>query len=86
MSDNNMKLTNNLYFYPEKGMLDCNTYVVRGASSIIIDPGSIQFLPELTQDLHKDGIEPKDIEIITNRILKMQKEGQIFTIITNEPK
>jgi len=61
-----MKLTNNLYFYPEKGILDCNTYVIRGKLSIIIDPGATQFLPALVQDLHKDGIEPKDIDIITN--------------------
>jgi len=66
MGNNNMKLTNNLYFYPEKGMLDCNTYVIRDDLSIIIDPGSTQFLPALIQDLHKDGIEPKDIDIITN--------------------
>ena len=66
MSDNNMKLTNNLYFYPEKGMLDCNTYVVRGDLSIIIDPGLTQALPTLVQDLHKDGIDPEDIDIITN--------------------
>ena len=66
IGDNSMKLTNNLYFYPEKGILDCNTYVIRGNSSIIIDPGSTQFLPALIQDLHKDGIEPKDIDVITN--------------------
>ncbi len=61
-----MKLTNNLYFYPEKGMLDCNTYVIRDELSVIIDPGSPQFLPALIQDLHKDDIKPKDIDIITN--------------------
>jgi len=61
-----MKLTKNLYFYPEKGMLDCNTYVIKDNISIIIDPGLTQFLPELLQDLHRDGIDPKDISIITN--------------------
>jgi len=61
-----MKLTNNLYFYPEKGILDCNTYVIRGNPGIIIDPGSTQFLPALVQDLHQDGIEPEDIDVITN--------------------
>ena len=66
MIDNNMKLTNNLYFYPEKGMLDCNTYVLVGDVSVIIDPGSEQFVNELAQDLHEDGIEPGDIKIITN--------------------
>ena len=47
-------------------MFDCNTYVIRGDRSIIIDPGSTQFLPELVQDLNKDGINPEDIDIITN--------------------
>ena len=61
-----MKLTKNLYFYPEKGMLDCNTYVIKDDLSIIIDPGLIQFLPALIQDLQNDGIDPKDIDIITN--------------------
>jgi len=61
-----MKLTNNLYFYPEKGMLDCNTYVIKDNLNIIIDPGLTQFLPALIQDLQNDGIDPKDIDIITN--------------------
>jgi len=61
-----MKLTDNLYFYPEKGMLDCNTYVIKDDLSVIIDPGSVQFLSQLVGDLFKDGIDPKDINIITN--------------------
>jgi len=61
-----MKLTDNLYFYPEKGMLDCNTYVIRDDVSVIIDPGSLQFLSQLVGDLFQDGIDPKDISIITN--------------------
>jgi len=61
-----MKLTNNLYFYPEQGMFDCNTYVITGHSSIIIDPGATMFLPTLVDNLHKDGIDPEKIDIITN--------------------
>ena len=61
-----MKLTDNLYFYPEHGMLDSNTYVIRDKLSVIIDVGSPQFLPALTRDLQMDGIQPKDISIITN--------------------
>jgi len=61
-----MKLTNNLYYYPEKGMLDCNTYVIKGTPTIIIDPGSTQFLAALLQELRQDGIDAKDIDIITN--------------------
>jgi glyoxylase-like metal-dependent hydrolase (beta-lactamase superfamily II) len=61
-----MRLIKNLYFYPEKGMMDCNTYVIKDKTSIIIDPGLTQFLPQLLQDLHQDGIDPKDIDIIAN--------------------
>ena len=61
-----MKLTDNLFFYPEKGMLDCNTYVIKGDLNIIIDPGSFQFLPALIRDLYEDGMHPEDIDIITN--------------------
>jgi len=61
-----MRLTKNLYFYPEKGMMDCNTYVIKDDLSIIIDPGLTQFLPELVRDLERDGIDPKEINIITN--------------------
>jgi hydroxyacylglutathione hydrolase len=61
-----MKLTNNLYFYPEQGMLDCNTYVITGSPGIIIDPGNADFLASRVDSLHKDGIDPKDIGVIVN--------------------
>jgi len=61
-----MKLIKNLYFYPEKGMMDCNTYVIKDNLSIIFDPGLTEFLPELLRDLQRDGIDPKDIDIIAN--------------------
>jgi glyoxylase-like metal-dependent hydrolase (beta-lactamase superfamily II) len=61
-----MRLIKNLYFFPEKGMMDSNTYVIKDETSIIIDPGLTQFLPELLQDLLRDGIDPKEIDIIAN--------------------
>jgi hydroxyacylglutathione hydrolase len=61
-----MKLLKNLYFYPEKGMMDCNTYVIRDKLSLLIDPGLNDFLPQLMQDLQRDGIDPKTINIIMN--------------------
>jgi glyoxylase-like metal-dependent hydrolase (beta-lactamase superfamily II) len=61
-----MKLLKNLYFYPEKGMMDCNTYVIKDKLSVLIDPGLNQFLPELLRDLQGDGIDPKTINIIMN--------------------
>ncbi len=61
-----MKLTDNLFYYPENGMMDCNTYVIRDEVSVLIDPGFEQYLPALIQEMQKDGIDPKDISIITN--------------------
>jgi len=61
-----MKLTKNLHFFSEKGMMDCNTYVIKDGSSLLIDPGLTQFLPALIEDMQRDGIDPKDIELIAN--------------------
>ncbi len=61
-----MKLVNNLYFYPEQGMLDCNTYVLTGSPGLIIDPGNPDYLPALRDALARDGINPADIGYIVN--------------------
>ena len=61
-----MKLTKNLYFFSEKGMMDSNTYVIKDKSSLLIDPGLTQFLPALIGEMRQDGIDPKDIKFIAN--------------------
>jgi len=61
-----MKLTDNLFFYPEHGMLDCNTYVIKDDVNVIVDPGFNQYLPALVEAMREDGIEAKDIDIIIN--------------------
>lgn len=66
-----MKLSENLYFYPEKGFLDCNTYVIKGSPGVIVDPGSSEYLDSLVDDLRRDGIDPKDIGIIVNTHLHL---------------
>lgn len=47
-------------------MMDCNTYVIRDNQSLLIDPGLTQFLPALIEEMHRDGIDPKDINLIAN--------------------
>jgi hydroxyacylglutathione hydrolase len=61
-----MKLTKNLYFFAEKGMMDCNSYVIKDTQSLLIDPGLTQFLPALVEEMHRDGIDPKEIKLIAN--------------------
>jgi hydroxyacylglutathione hydrolase len=61
-----MKLTKNLFLFSEKGMMDSNTYVIRDKQSLLIDPGLTQFLPALVEEMHRDGIDPEDIDLIAN--------------------
>lgn len=61
-----MKITDNLYCYPERGTLDCNTYVIRGKPGIIIDAGARFFLKTRVKQMKEDGIMPSEIGIIAN--------------------
>jgi hydroxyacylglutathione hydrolase len=70
-----MKLANNLYLYPEQGMLDCNTYVIKGSPGIIIDPGSADYLDSRVSGLKQDGIDSADIGIIVNTHLHIDHCG-----------
>jgi glyoxylase-like metal-dependent hydrolase (beta-lactamase superfamily II) len=70
-----MKLANNLYFYPEQGMLDCNTYIIKGSPGVIIDPGNPQYLATRVGAMHQDGIDPADIGIIVNTHLHIDHCG-----------
>jgi len=70
-----MKLINNLYFYPEQGMLDCNTYVLKGMPGIIIDPGNPDYLDTRVAAMNQDGIKPEDIGVIINTHLHIDHCG-----------
>jgi hydroxyacylglutathione hydrolase len=70
-----MKLGNNLFFYPEQGMLDCNTYVVKGSPGIIFDPGNEDYLAARVNGLEQDGIAPAEIGIIVNTHLHIDHCG-----------
>jgi len=61
-----MKLANNLFFYPEKGMFDCNTYVITDGPGVIMDPGNPAFLSIKVDEMRGDGIGPGDIGFIAN--------------------
>jgi hydroxyacylglutathione hydrolase len=64
-----MKLVNNLYFYPDQGMMDCNHWVITGGPGvpgIIFDPGNVNCVKFLTAAMLKDCIDPKSIGTIVN--------------------
>lgn len=66
-----MKLTDSLFFYPERGMPGCNTCVIIGEVSLIIDVGFENQLEALIKLMHRDGIEPEDIDLILNTHLHL---------------
>jgi hydroxyacylglutathione hydrolase len=61
-----MKLTNNLFAYPEQGMMDANCWVIKGKPGIIFDPGNVDYVQQRIAEMRKDGIDPKDIGTIIN--------------------
>lgn len=52
-------------------MLDCNTYLIRDETTVIIDPGNKAIVDQLVNDLKSDGIDIKDIDIIANTHLHL---------------
>jgi len=66
-----MKLTESLFYYPEYGMLDANTYIIKDHINIIVDVGSSQFLQNLLADMKKDSIKPADMNFIINTHLHL---------------
>ena len=67
-----MKLAEGLYFYEESGfdprllLPDCNTYILKDEITVLVDIGLENFLPDLVREMQKDGMDPKDVDVITN--------------------
>lgn len=66
-----MKVTDNVFYFPESGMMDCNTYVIRDESTVLVDPGLGHYLPELIRAMEQDGLDPNDIDMIINTHLHL---------------
>jgi len=66
-----MKLTDYLYMYPEFGMLDSNTYIIKDNVNILIDIGSKTLMQNVVHEMKKDGIDPEDIDIVLNTHLHL---------------
>jgi glyoxylase-like metal-dependent hydrolase (beta-lactamase superfamily II) len=61
-----MKIGKNLYAYlwldPYEN--NCNTYLIRGEITILIDPGHSRHVPNLFHQMEGDGISPEEISLI----------------------
>lgn len=46
-------------------MLDANTYVIKDEITVLIDPGLENYLGRRLKEMQEDGIDPKEVDLIT---------------------
>ncbi len=53
-----MKIDNDLYIYLWQNPYqnNCNTYLISGGITLLIDPGHLRFIPQLFSQMEKDGL------------------------------
>ena len=63
-----MKLEKDLYVYLWKNAYEnnCNTYVIGGAPTVLIDPGHSKFIEPLFSQMEEDGLSPDAIDLIVS--------------------
>ncbi len=61
-----MKLEEDLYAYLWQNPYEnnCNTYLIRGESTALIDPGHSRHVPNLFQQMGEDGISLEEIDLV----------------------
>ena len=61
-----MKLEKDLYAYLWQNAYEnnCNTYVIRGEKTVLIDPGHSRHVERLFHQMEEDGIDPGKIDLV----------------------
>lgn len=61
-----MKIDDSLYayFWQNPYENNCNTYIIRGEKAILIDPGHLRYVPQLFDQMERDGIHPDEIDLL----------------------
>ena len=61
-----MKLEKDLYAYLWRNPYEnnCNTFLIRGEPTVLIDPGHSRHVPNLIQQMKEDGISPEEIGLV----------------------
>jgi hydroxyacylglutathione hydrolase len=61
-----MKIEKDLYAYLWTNAYEnnCNTYLIRGEITVLIDPGHSRHVPNLLRQMEEDGISPEEIGLI----------------------
>jgi glyoxylase-like metal-dependent hydrolase (beta-lactamase superfamily II) len=60
-----LKLSEKLYWFPYRGSRNTgNTCIFKGDMNVLVDPGHLFNLGDLTRSIVKDGLNPRDIDLI----------------------
>jgi glyoxylase-like metal-dependent hydrolase (beta-lactamase superfamily II) len=61
-----MKLEKDLYAYPWQNPYEnnCNTYVIKGEKTALIDPGHSRYLSKLFLQTEEDGISAEEVDLV----------------------
>lgn len=61
-----MKIEKDLYLYLWQDPYEnnCNTYIVGGEKTVLIDPGHLRHLNKLLNQMEQDGISPEAIDLV----------------------
>ena len=61
-----MKVEKDLYAYLWQDAYEnnCNTYLIHGEVTLLIDPGHSRHIPHLLRQMEGDGIPPEEINLI----------------------
>ncbi len=59
-----MRIQDDVYWYKERGFLDANTYVIKDKITVLIDPGSENYLERKLEEMREDGIDAKEVDLI----------------------
>ena len=68
-----MRLGKDLYGYLWQNPYEnnCNTYLIQGEVTVLIDPGHSRHVPNLFHQMEGDGISPEEIDLIVKMKLGM---------------
>ena len=61
-----MKLERDLYAYLWQSVYEnnCNTYMIRGEVTVLVDPGHSRHVPHLFRQMEEDGVSPEEVDLI----------------------
>jgi glyoxylase-like metal-dependent hydrolase (beta-lactamase superfamily II) len=83
-----MKLTEGLFSYLWENPCEnnCNSYLVQGDRTILIDPGHSQFTDQLLKEMKADGFSPDHVDLILSTHCHPDHMEGLEAFLNTEPR